>query len=138
MTERQLNMETNPLSYSGDMATMTFPAFAMGIGAAIQNPWAMHYQAGWRERADDTSLPLWLRVAALAYGRHGRNGHANFGPGEIAAILGTNGTRVSDAIKLAIQHKFLHESSKARCLRPLNVAGGPGSPYEVCRVHGCS
>jgi hypothetical protein len=46
----------------------------------------MHFQHAWIERAQKTEWtksapkpPLWLRVAMLAYGKHERNGHANFG-----------------------------------------------------------
>lgn len=52
----------------------------MGVHA----PWAKHAQIEWENRAADTTLPLWLRVACLAYGRHEANGHANFGRGWLA------------------------------------------------------
>ena len=41
-----------------------------------ERPWARHYHETWQERAGDARLPFWLRVAALAYGSHTDNGHA--------------------------------------------------------------
>jgi hypothetical protein len=52
-------------------------------------PWAKHYQHAWEERSGDPNLPDWLRVAALAYGKHSANGHAVFGPGDLALVLGS-------------------------------------------------
>lgn len=101
------------------------------------NWWSQHYQSIWRERADDATLPLWLRVASLAYGTHRGNGHANFGPGEIAAILGKPADRVSRALAQAKRKGWLSRESSARCLvvPPHAITGGNGHRREVCAVH---
>lgn len=101
------------------------------------NWWGQHYQSIWRERADDASLPLWLRVAALAYGTHRGNGHANFRPNGIAAILGKPADRISRAIADAKRRGWLAPESSARCLvvPPHAIRGGNGHPNEICAVH---
>ena len=55
----------------------------------LSAPWAAHAQIEWENRAAPTTLPLWLRIVCLAYGRHEANGHANFGRGQLSWILGT-------------------------------------------------
>jgi MarR family len=106
-------------------------------GSHVLNPWAAHYQSAWRERAGDTRLDLWLRVAALAFAHHKRNGHANFESGEIAKILGVSAQSVSRAIKKAKELGFIAGESNARCLvvPPWAVWGGPGHPNDRCRFH---
>jgi hypothetical protein len=111
------------------------------------NPWTRHYQGPWEERAGNPRLPDWLRVASLAYGKHGANGHALFGPGEVALVLGevdfktgeirTN-QNVSRAIKTAVVHGWLAKGSKARCLivPAHSIEGGMGSPWKSCPQHG--
>lgn len=110
---------------------------------SVQNPFAMHRQAVWRERAADPALPTWIRLAALALGCHRRNGHANFRQGEIAEILGTPGnplsaSSVSNAIRLAKKAGWIAQESGARCLvvPPHAVQGGLGHPGDRCAVHG--
>jgi hypothetical protein len=116
---------------------------------SFQNPWGIHHQAVWKERAAsraaNPSLDNWIRVAALAFGCHRRNGHANFGPGEIAEILGTPGKplsapAVSNAIKLAKSAGWIAKESNARCLvvPPHAVGGGLGHPDDRCAVHGAA
>lgn len=56
---------------------------------STERPWARHYQDDWHRRSGDPRLPYWLRVAALAYGSHGYNGHAVFKRGEIGLVLAT-------------------------------------------------
>ena len=90
---------------------------------SVQNPFGMHRQAVWRKRAAvraaNPSLDNWIRVAALAFGCHRRNGHASFKTGEIAEILGTPGEpararpAVSNAIKLAKNAGCIAEESTA-------------------------
>ena len=116
---------------------------------SVQNSYGMHYQAVWRERgagrAPNPTMPVWIRVGALAFGCHRRNGHANFGPGEIAEILGTPGnplsaSSVSNAIKLAKNAGWIANESNSRCLvvPPHAVQGGLGHPNERCAIHGAS
>jgi len=44
-------------------------------------------QSFWNERARDMSLPHWVRVYALAYGRHRKNGYASFRTGDLVKAL---------------------------------------------------
>lgn len=113
------------------------------------NPWTRHRQSFWQEKAGSPSLPLWLRVTALAYGGHRRNGHAPFKVGEIA--LGTavvddstseikqaGPQQISRAIRTAVEYKFLHRDSCARCLvvPPWGIEGGMvGATDESCSYH---
>ncbi len=113
------------------------------------NPWTRHYQHVWEERAGSPRLPLWLRVASLAYGKHAANGHAPFAMGEVALAMSSvspdtgkivhpSRQRVYDTIKLAIEYGFLAPGSSARCLIVPHhaVEGGVGSPYTLCPHHG--
>jgi hypothetical protein len=111
------------------------------------NSWARHYQSVWLERSQDSSLPYWLRVVGLAYGRHNANGHAPFGPGEIGLLLAKPLTKgeakplsdsaVSNAIREAKKKEFIARESMARCLvvPPHAVTGGLGGPWTKCRMH---
>lgn len=112
------------------------------------NSWARHYQSVWLERSLDSSLPQWLRVVGLAYGRHNANGHAPFGPGEIGKLLAKCGPKgetkplsdsaVANAIKLAKRKGWIARESMARCLvvPPHAVAGGlGGAAWTPCRIH---
>ena len=73
-----------------------------------ENPWARHYQSVWHERTADDRMPLWLRVAFLAFGSHRANGHARFKPGEIAEVFGS-----VDAETGEIKSKDKHEIQRA-------------------------
>ena len=109
---------------------------------------AMHIQGAWEEHAGNPRLPLWLRVSALAYGKHHANGHARFKIGEVALVLSkvdmvTGEMSVPDrhavhhAVKLAVEYRFLSKGSGARCLIvPVGmVHQGPGSPGAPCPWH---
>lgn len=114
-----------------------------------ENPWTKHRQSFWQEKAGSPNLPLWLRVVALAYGVHRRNGHAPFKGGEIALataavdlqsgeIRQPDKTQVSRAIRTAIEYRFLSPESNGRCLvvPPYAITGGMlGRPAERCRWH---
>jgi hypothetical protein len=114
-----------------------------------QNPWTRHYQCVWHERAGDARLPAWLRVAALAYGSHAANGHAQFKPGQVGLVLGsvdvvTGEVRPMDkgsvqrAIRTAIAYGWLGSQSGARCLVVPGhaVTGGlGGNPDDECPQH---
>ena len=91
-------------------------------------------------------MPDWLRVAALAYGKHAANGHAVFGPGDLALVLGridlatgeiAPNDNVSLAIRTAMRHGWLAKGSKARCLivPAFAVEGGLGSAFAPCPIH---
>lgn len=116
---------------------------------SLNNPWTKHRQSFWESKTAAPGLPLWLRVVALAYGTHRRNGHAPKKPGEIALatsladpitgeVHSPSPSRVSEAIGQAIDLGFLHRDSGARCLvvPPWAIEGGTlGRPSEVCRQH---
>jgi hypothetical protein len=114
----------------------------------VHVPWAKHAQIEWDNRAADTTLPLWLRVACLAYGRHEANGHAVFGRGQLSLILGspqtTTGpfkpvhrTGIRDAIRLAVRRGWLAEGSGSECLvvPPHAIEGPQGNPDRPCPIH---
>lgn len=90
-----------------------------------ERPWARHYQDEWHRKAGDPRLPYWLRIAALAYGSHGYNGHATFKRSEIALVLATVDQetgevepyrRVGRAIEDAIAYGWLDAGSFWGCL----------------------
>lgn len=112
------------------------------------NTWGQHYQQPWREAAADRELPDWLRVASLAFGCHEANGHAVFGRGEIAGMLGPvdrdtgeikpmDRANVRRAIRTAIQRGFLAEGSQSMCLIvPAHwIVGGVGNSTSDCPIH---
>ena len=88
---------------------------------------ALHIQGAWEEHAGNPRLPLWLRVSALAYGKHHGNGHAGFKVGEVALVLSRvdmvtgeitvpSSQSVCRAISMAIEYRFLSAGSNSRCL----------------------
>lgn len=107
---------------------------------------SIHYQHVWMERALTTEWakgvpkpPLWLRLAWLAYGRHERNGHANFHQGELVQIFGVQAPAVSRAIRDAKRAGFIDPASNVRCLQVSGhaITGGTrGNPKKVCPIHG--
>lgn len=102
-----------------------------------------HNQDEWHRRAGDTRLPKWLRVAALAYGSHGNNGHASFKRGDVAIALGEPGApvgrrRLHEHIQQAIDFGWLAEGSTSMCLIVPPYAidkGAIGEPKKPCRTH---
>ena len=115
---------------------------------SITNPFALHRQGVWLERAADETLPNWVRLAALAFARHRGNGHANFCAGEIAKLLAAStpsGDRkpmshqaVSNTIARAKSKGWIADESTARCLVVPHhaVEGGLGKSWDKCRFHG--
>lgn len=111
---------------------------------SLQNPFGMHRQSVWYERAQDGDYPLWQRVGWLAMGSHRGNGHANFimYERELALLLGKEGeavppNRLSEAISKAKLKGLLAIESNARCLvvPPHAIEGGLGHVRERCAVH---
>lgn len=115
---------------------------------SYQNPFAFHYQGVWLERSADPSLTAWLRVAALAFGSHKKNGHATFGSGELATLLAKPGpdgvpkplsaSGVANAIRVAKRQGWIAQESNARCLvvPPHAVTGGLGGQAGTkCSAH---
>lgn len=113
----------------------------------VINSWAMHYQSVWEDRSANPSLPLWVRISALAFGCHRRNGHANFKEGELSVLLGKPGDdgwvyvpppSISRAIAAAKDAGWIAEESNSRCLVVPGHAvqgGAYGHPNERCAVH---
>lgn len=112
------------------------------------NPFSMHRQSFWEEVAADTELPLWQRVAALAFACHRGNGHANFigRNRELSFLLGKPGrdgwdyvpaNRISEAIKRAKKARWIAEESSSKCLVVPHhaITGGLGNEHEKCSVH---
>ena len=114
----------------------------------VLNVWSKHYQAPWEERAGDPRLPMWLRVASLAYGKHHRSGHAPFRPGQVALVLSTVDSETAEvivppkqsvhrAIQTAITYGWLAPGSTSLCLvvPEYAIQGGMGSSATPCTVH---
>jgi hypothetical protein len=112
------------------------------------NTWTRHYQIVWENRAHDYSLPLWLRLACIAYARHEANGHANFKRGQLSWILGTppkgdqpfkrvDRWTLSNALALAIRREWIADGSCTECLVvPGHAIEGPdGDATKPCTVH---
>lgn len=105
--------------------------------------WARHSREEWHRRSGDPRLPKWLRVAALAYGSHGNNGHASFKRGDVAATLGMPGEpldrrRLHEHIAMAVEFGWLADGSTSMCLIvPFHaVDKGPiGKPKKPCPIH---
>lgn len=102
-----------------------------------ETPFVYTFQSGWRERAADTRLPLWQRVAFLAYGSIRANGHATFPKGELARKFDVSSQEISHAIRTAKDRNFLSRESKSECLvvPPHFVTGGLGHGNDPCAVH---
>lgn len=110
--------------------------------------WGRHYQHVWMERASDARLPMYLRVAAAAYGRHRKNGHAPFDRNELALIVGldrrtgvakqVDRNNLQREIRKAITLGFLAPTSRIRCLIvPAHAVEGGfyGYDAEPCDRH---
>lgn len=106
--------------------------------------WSRHAQDEWERRAGDRRLPYWLRIASLAYAKHGNNGHAAFKRGDVAVVLGTPGMpldrrQLHEYVQRAIELGWLAEGSTSMCLVvPPHIVdkGRIGEPKKTCRVHG--
>lgn len=113
------------------------------------HPGSMHRQSTWRERAlnFDRPLPLWLRVAFLAYAHHKPNGHATFAKGELLKTLNDAAgcavkprclteSQLYKALAEAKDYEYLDGKSSLRCLivPASSVTGGYGdvAPCGFC------
>jgi hypothetical protein len=95
-----------------------------------------------RARARMDCFPSWLRVRYAAEGWSNRIGHAEFGSGQLAAILGydpeTPNARsgTSRAIAHAKAHGLIAPESDVRCLvLPLGDRRKSGRSGDYCREH---
>lgn len=64
-----------------------------------------------------TGLVLWLRVAYAGLARCGANLHAEFAPGELRTMMGTDSSQLSKAIARAKAEGLLHKQSNVYCLQ---------------------
>ena len=110
------------------------------ITFANDGRWGAYSQremARWATTA--SSGPLWIRVLFAALGRHNSTGHAPFGVGELAQILGRPDTRldsVSGALREAKKRQFILPASNARCIvLPHHAFQKASRDRPPCRVH---
>lgn len=88
-----------------------------GINFGHNRKWSAHSDMGLMEEATNEALPLIMRINSLAKARTNRNGHAEFGPGEIAFFLGISQRQnVTKLIKKAILAGLFEEGSGQRCI----------------------
>ncbi|KXP02210.1 hypothetical protein AXK59_16755 [Tsukamurella tyrosinosolvens] len=64
----------------------------------------------------DVELPVWQRVAFLAYARADTSGHVPFNGNRIAEILDRPVRRVTEAIAKAVERGWLQDGSSRHCL----------------------
>jgi len=108
---------------------------------SLQHPGSMHRQSTWEERATDAHvpLPMWQRVAFLAYARHRGNGHAPFAEGELLTLVQKAQPKAGEralwrALADAKRYGYLDDRSSLRCLvvPPTSVAQGLGHYNDPC------
>jgi hypothetical protein len=102
------------------------------------NTWVRHFQSPMFERAQDSDLPLWQRVAFLAWAKCRPNGHATFRRGELARFFAQDRANLQRAIREAVTRGWIDPQSCAECLvpNPHEVQGGWGGDAEApCAVH---
>lgn len=104
------------------------------------DPAGIHFFSFWSERAKDETAPLWLRLAALAYSHHRKNGHASFALGSestLPEVLGKSRVQIQNEIRRAVQRGYLDEQSNINCLvLPYEICGGAeGHPMGLCDKH---
>jgi hypothetical protein len=105
-----------------------------------EHPGGKHFFSYWQEHADNEDLPLWLRLAALAYCSHRKNGHATFflnGESTLPKQLGKTKRHIHNEIKNAVACGFLAEGSNSCCLIiPDGITGGAeGNKFAECKHH---
>jgi hypothetical protein len=119
-----------------------------GIVFAGGGEWGAYSQVEMARLAQAVEVtPLAVRILFAALGRHDRNGHARFRPGELARILGSIdvttgeiwGARsdvVSKALGTAKRLGYISEESTARCLVvPRTAFQKRHGRVEDCQVH---
>lgn len=88
-----------------------------GINFGHNRKWSAHSDLGLMDEAKNEALPQIMRINSLAKARVNRNGHAEFGPGEIAFFLGINlRQNVTKLINKAIAAGLFMEGSGQRCI----------------------
>lgn len=106
-----------------------------GINFGHNQKWSAHSDQGYLEEARNEALPLIMRINALAKSRVNRNGHAEFGPGEIAAFFGMKKNQATNLITKAKNAGLFLDGSGQRCIiissRIVQRNSGTGS----CKHH---
>ena len=112
----------------------------MAISFGHDRPWGGVSQREYRRMAQEPWHPLAYRVHFAALGWADRQGHAAFGPGKLAALLGKEGKPLSDqsttnAVNRAKRWGLVSPRSGAACLvLPSHLfQKGKGAPVP-CRV----
>jgi len=114
----------------------------LATGLRMSAPiWSRHSLAFWESIAAEPSHAYYVRVAALAYGTHGANGHAPQAHGALSLALAKDGIRyrhASRAIDSAVRLGLLDPSSTTRCLvvPPDGIVQGEVGYWPDCPVHG--
>ncbi|MFD7231219.1 hypothetical protein [Streptomyces sp. NPDC059881] len=105
----------------------------------IEQPFTQLYQEAFVSRALDPELklPKWQRLAFLALGRHARNGHAVFDPGELAGYLGTYAPETGEVIPASVKSvdNAIRDAIKNDMLDPSSVAGCLVPPIDMVRAN---
>ena len=112
----------------------------VAISFGHDRPWGGVSQREYRRMAQEPWHPLAYRVHFAALGWADRQGHAAFGPGKLAALLGKEGKPLSDqsttnAVNRAKRWGLVSPRSGAACLvLPSHLfQKGKGAPVP-CRV----
>ncbi len=110
-----------------------------------EDPAGIHYFTFWAGRAQSKDIPGWLRIVALAYSSHQKNGHAPFhlgGKSTLYESLGIDDSRNSKLnlqrdIRKAVANGFLSPESNIHCLvLPDEICGGAkGHAFADCKLH---
>ncbi|MET8327675.1 hypothetical protein [Streptomyces sp. NPDC005181] len=113
----------------------------MTISFGHNLPWGGVNPQEYKRKAQDLRHGLAYRLHFAALGWADRHGHAAFGPGKLAALLGKDGKPLSvqstnNAIARAKQLELVSPSSGAACLvLPTYLfQKGKGAPVP-CRLH---
>ncbi|MEV7363736.1 hypothetical protein [Streptomyces sp. NPDC091299] len=113
----------------------------MAISFGHDRPWGAVSQHEFRRLTQDPRHPLTYRVHFAAIGWADRQGHAGFGPGRLAVLLGKDGKPLSEqstrnAVARAKALGLVSPRSGAACrlLLPYLFRKGKGAPAP-CRLH---
>jgi hypothetical protein len=112
-----------------------------------ESPWLISIQLGWEAQIENSDLPYWMRVYAVAMARTEPNLHTPLESGELARLLGkkqpdgstkpVDRRDLNEYIKRAVKPKLLDETSSVRCLvlpAPTTACRRPGF-RKPCAYH---
>lgn len=102
--------------------------------------WGGIHQVEYRRMASNEKTgPRFTRVHFAALGYANRIGHAEFGPGELAQVLGIGVGRAADkAVKQAKDAGLVGKDSGTRCLVLPHTMFQTGKGSAECHYHGAS